>query len=955
MKKILLNTLLILSIFSLNIKATNYYCDPENGSMSNDGLSVENAYGSLEALFANTTARNKLTAGDFIYLLSGAHGEPYITGTNTNYVTIKALSGENPKIASVLIQNATYWAFEDLTFTIDGTGGTFTKSNIFRSSTTASYIKVNNCNFYVAESSASWSKSDWDANTRDVVDIAVFFEGTNIIFNNNTIKNVYNAVFFEGQHTEIKNNLIDNFGADALRILASNSVCENNTIRDAYVEDYGVNHDDAIQMYDVTDINTGMLTNIIIRNNKIFEFADPITQAMINDNIVGYSMQGIFMTDGHPENMIIENNLVVSDQYHGITLMGAQNCRIQNNTVLKTPTPISAADILPWVQFTADKNSNESINNIIRNNLTTKLTPWTYPDAQNTTENNIEITTADYTNYFVDPDSFNFQLKESSPAIDVGINNDLTATDLAGNNRLSGTLVDVGAYEFQGGDTDAPQISQIPDTYISTQITIEFNEKIQQSDAETISNYTIDNGILVQSANLEAGDTAVTLTVSALSSGTTYTLTVNNIKDLSGNEIAPNSSETFNYLCNTVWASTFQDDANGTNPPANAFDGDMGTRWSAEGTEWIQKNFCSTQNVESVEIAFLNGDQRQYTLSIALSLNGLDYTTVYTGQSTGTTTDFETFNFTNANARYIKIKGSGNTVNNWNSYNEIRINSVINNPPVINPIDNQAITEGETLDVNIYATDADGDALTFSASNLPSFASLTDNGDGTAKITLAAQIGDAGTYADIIISVSDGTDTDTETINVTVNPVDVNEAPVLEAIGNQTLTEGETLDVNIYATDADGDALTFSASNLPSFASLTDNGDGTAILRLEPHFGDHGNYTNIKVTVSDGIDEDIEVFGIMVSQATGINTIKNKDFRIYPNPSIHGNFKINLPNSNFKKVNLRIYSVNGNLVYRQIMENNVEQLNIKSNLSPDIYFLELILDNQIYHKELIVN
>ena len=69
--KLLLTLLSIIIINSFEAKATNYYCDPVNGDMNNDGLSTATAYGSLEALFANTTARNKLTAGDVIFLMNG--------------------------------------------------------------------------------------------------------------------------------------------------------------------------------------------------------------------------------------------------------------------------------------------------------------------------------------------------------------------------------------------------------------------------------------------------------------------------------------------------------------------------------------------------------------------------------------------------------------------------------------------------------------------------------------------------------------------------------------------------------------------------------------------------------------------------------------------------------------------------------------------------------------------
>lgn len=77
-----------------------------------------------------------------------------------------------------------------------------------------------------------------------------------------------------------------------------------------------------------------------------------------------------------------------------------------------------------------------------------------------------------------------------------------------------------------------------------------------------------------------------------------------------------------------------------------------------------------------------------------------------------------------------------------------------------------------------------------------------------------------------------------------------NTAPVLNATGNLSLTEGDTLVVPISASDVDGNALAFSASGLPAFASLVDNNNGTATLTLEPMVGD-ASLNSITLTVTD--------------------------------------------------------------------------------------------------------
>jgi uncharacterized delta-60 repeat protein len=97
-----------------------------------------------------------------------------------------------------------------------------------------------------------------------------------------------------------------------------------------------------------------------------------------------------------------------------------------------------------------------------------------------------------------------------------------------------------------------------------------------------------------------------------------------------------------------------------------------------------------------------------------------------------------------------------------------------------------------------------------------------------------------------------------------------NTPPVLDAIGDQTVAEGQKVDVAISATDADEDPLAFALSGEPAFATLTDDKDGTATLHLAPVFDDAGVYPAVTVTVSDGVDSDSETFAITV---TAVETV----------------------------------------------------------------------------------
>ena len=97
-------------------------------------------------------------------------------------------------------------------------------------------------------------------------------------------------------------------------------------------------------------------------------------------------------------------------------------------------------------------------------------------------------------------------------------------------------------------DIIPPTISNVA-AITSTQVDVLFSEDVDQTTAETFTNYTIDNGITVSAAARDAGNNAlVHLTVSTLSTGITYMITINNVEDIAGNPILPNSQATFEFV-----------------------------------------------------------------------------------------------------------------------------------------------------------------------------------------------------------------------------------------------------------------------------------------------------------------------------------------------------------------------------------------------------------------------
>jgi len=114
------------------------------------------------------------------------------------------------------------------------------------------------------------------------------------------------------------------------------------------------------------------------------------------------------------------------------------------------------------------------------------------------------------------------------------------------------------------------------------------------------------------------------------------------------------------------------------NVPANAVDGSLATRWSANGDgQWLRLDLGSTRTVAHVNVAFYSGNTRSSQFDVQVSDDGASWTTVRTGAASGgTSTALETFDVTDTPGRYVRYLGHGNSTNTWNSVNEIQVFAV---------------------------------------------------------------------------------------------------------------------------------------------------------------------------------------------------------------------------------------------------------------------------------------
>ena len=191
--------------------------------------------------------------------------------------------------------------------------------------------------------------------------------------------------------------------------------------------------------------------------------------------------------------------------------------------------------------------------------------------------------------------------------------------------------------------------------------------------------------------------------------------------------------------------------------------------------------------------------------------------------------------------------------------------TVSNSAPTISGQPETSIPEGNYYSFEPTAYDADGDTLTFSIANKPSWASFNT---GTGRITGTPKAGDAGTYSNIVVRVSDGKATSSLpafSIKVAGASAATNSPPSISGQPKTSATEGTYYSFAPTAYDADGDTLTFSIANKPSWASFN---TGTGRITGTPRTSDVGTYANIVISASDGKASDaLPPFSVNVSPA----------------------------------------------------------------------------------------
>jgi hypothetical protein len=184
-----------------------------------------------------------------------------------------------------------------------------------------------------------------------------------------------------------------------------------------------------------------------------------------------------------------------------------------------------------------------------------------------------------------------------------------------------------------------------------------------------------------------------------------------------------------------------------------------------------------------------------------------------------------------------------------------------NRPPIISGTPATSVTAGSAYSFRPVGSDPDGNTLTYSIQNKPSWASFSATSGRLSGTPTTANV---GTSARITIAVSDGQATASlPSFTIQVN-APANRAPTIGGTPVTSVAIGLAYAFQPTASDPDGNTLTFRVDNKPAWATFDTT---TGRLSGTPALADVGTASNIIISVSDGTSSvSLAAFSIAVIQ-----------------------------------------------------------------------------------------
>lgn len=293
------------------------------------------------------------------------------------------------------------------------------------------------------------------------------------------------------------------------------------------------------------------------------------------------------------------------------------------------------------------------------------------------------------------------------------------------------------------------------------------------------------------------------------------------------------------------------------NVAANTLDGNLSTRWSANGDgATITYNLGSIQLVKEVRMAFYKGDQRSANFDIQYGSNGTDFNTVFSSVSSGDTTALEVFAVPDMPAQYVRVVGHGNSANSWNSITEVEIyggGDIYNVAPVA------AVQADDEVSIDVAVTFDGGASFDPDGGSIVSYAWAFGDGQTASGESASHTYAVGGTY-EVTLTVTDD-EGETASASHTIIVDDNKEAPVVIISAPASAAPGELLNLDgSDSFDPDGGAI-------QSYQWDFGDGDSSTEMALTKSYSSEGVF-DISLTVTD--DEGESVTKVQTIRITSI-------------------------------------------------------------------------------------
>ena len=204
----------------------------------------------------------------------------------------------------------------------------------------------------------------------------------------------------------------------------------------------------------------------------------------------------------------------------------------------------------------------------------------------------------------------------------------------------------------------------------------------------------------------------------------------------------------------------------------------------------------------------------------------------------------------------------------------------INDKPVITTTVISAIEDNVT-NVQIEASDAENDTLTYTVVSAPTSGTLTLSSQGAASYTPGTNFFGSDSFQ---VKANDGT-IDSDTVTISINIAPVNDTPVVDD-ASFTVDEDTLLAGQLSGSDVENQTLTFIVVTPPSNGTLTLNTDGS--FEFSPNT-DFNGQDSFEVKANDGTDDGAaKTIDVTVNPVNDTPTTQNQSVSVVSGSSFSG-------------------------------------------------------------------